>query len=373
MLADMLYQHYRRDLYENVAGGTGLSVVFRHVPTPDEPVPLGIDCEDAETSAIVVLVDDVLTADKNWREYVHGLIDQAERNGLRARVFPVAITQAAMRIANLRVQAVRWDTWGTLDPEARRRRLISELSYEFCRMLRHYLEHLKRPAEPETALERYLERVRIFLSHSKHDDRGEGIAVAIRDNIHRETGLSSFFDVRDIPAGLNFEVVLEHYVRVSAMVAVHTDSYSSREWCRREIIEAKRHNVPLVVANCITDFDERAFPYMGNVPVVRMEPNAEHRISYVIGWLLDEVLKDFLWRCRVELTHNHLDAKSVIFLPRPPELISLANLPASSRRRRAITIVYPDPPLGAEEVSLFRAIAPVLDLLSYTEWLAGIT
>jgi hypothetical protein len=57
------------------------------------------------------------------------------------------------------------------------------------------------------------------------------------------------------------------------MVAIHTDSYSSREWCRREIIEAKRWNVPLVVANGISNLDERGFPYMGNVPVVRLEPH----------------------------------------------------------------------------------------------------
>jgi hypothetical protein len=55
--------------------------------------------------------------------------------------------------------------------------------------------------------------------------------------------------VHDIPAGLRFHKVLLQQVRVSAMVAIHADSYSSREWCRREIIEAKRWNVPLVVAN----------------------------------------------------------------------------------------------------------------------------
>lgn len=72
------------------------------------------------------------------------------------------------------------------------------------------------------------------------------------------------------------QVILQK-VKVSAVVAVHTDSYSSREWCRREIIEAKRWNVPLVVANCIHDLDERSFPYLGNVPVVRMDPDAADR------------------------------------------------------------------------------------------------
>ncbi|WP_204306774.1 toll/interleukin-1 receptor domain-containing protein, partial [Klebsiella pneumoniae] len=75
-------------------------------------------------------------------------------------------------------------------------------------------------------------------------------------------GLATFFDVHDIPTGVRFDRAILLQVRVSAVVAVHTDSYSSREWCRREIIEAKRWNVPLVVANCIADADERGFPYM---------------------------------------------------------------------------------------------------------------
>jgi len=372
-LADMLYRHYRRDLYENVAGGTGLSVVFRYQPMPGTTVPLGINPEDSDTSAVIVLIDDILATDKDWLDYVHGLIDQAEQTGLRVRVFPVTITQQAIRSADLMVQAVRWDKWEHFDILERARQLTSELSYEFCRMVRHYLEHLQRPAEPVAALEKYLRKVTIFLSYSTHDDRGEVIALAMRDHIHRETGLSSFFNVHDIPAGLNFACVLEHFVRVSAVVAIHTDSYSSREWCRREIIEAKRHSVPLVIANCIANFEERAFPYMGNVPVVRMETDVELRIPHVIGRLLDEVLKDFLWRCRLELTRGHPDAEHAIFLPRPPELIALASSPRGAAPGTAITLVYPDPPLGAEEASLFESIVPSVTIRSYTEWLAAIT
>jgi hypothetical protein len=371
-LANALYNHYRRDLYENVAGGTGLCVLFRFTPVPGSNVPLGIDYDAADTSAVVALLDDRLASDKDWKRYVTELADRAESAGLRARVFPVAMTEPAMRAAALAPQSVRWYSWDDLGPKERERRLISELTLQFCRMLRHYLEHLKRPAEPEEALERFLEKVRVFLSHSKHDEHrgGEKIALAIRDTIHSKTGLDSFFDVRDIPAGLHFAKVLEHYVRVSAVVAIHTDSYSSREWCRREITEAKRHNVPLVVANCLTDFEERGFPYMGNVPVVRMEPGAKDRVWYVIGRLLDEVLKDFLWRCRVEASKARKGAKRIVFLARPPELISLVSLLPVGKRRLRQTVVYPDPPLGSEERSLFHAVAPTVSLRSYTEWLA---
>jgi hypothetical protein len=214
-----------------------------------------------------------------------------------------------------------------------------------------------------------LQGLQIFLSHSKHDEYGELVAHAIRDHLHAGHGLSSFFDVHDIPAGLRFQKVLLQQVKVSAVVAVHTDSYSSREWCRREVIEAKRWNVPLVVANCISDLDERGFPYLGNVPIVRMDPRGADRIGVIVGRLLDEVLKDFLWRCRVELVRASADP-SVVFVPRPPELISLAGLPAAVDVPEPV-IVYPDPPLSAEEERLFEEVAPRVQLWSMTEWLAG--
>ncbi len=367
-IAEALRKHFRRELYENVAGGTGLSVIFRSASPPEASTPLPIDLQEADTTAIIVLADSNLTVDPNWLGYVRGLVEQTESAGLCARTFPVAIEQSVLGALSVEEQAFRWDRWeGTSDE--RQRRLIGELTYEFCRMLRHYLEHLKRPDEDESALEGYLKKVQIFLSHSKHDDDGERIARLIRDRLHGGHGLASFFDVHDIPAGLRFNKVLLQQVRVSAMVAIHTDSYSSREWCRREVIEAKRWNVPLVVANCISNLDERGFPYMGNVPVVRLDPHNAGRIDFVISRLLDEILKAFLWRCRVELARKMIDP-AVVFVPRPPELITLASLPPAADIPEPI-IVYPDPPLSAEEERLFAQIAPRVQLRSLTEWLAG--
>ncbi|MBU2854972.1 toll/interleukin-1 receptor domain-containing protein [Acidithiobacillus ferriphilus] len=367
-IAEALRKHFRRELYENVAGGTGLSVLFRSVSPSGTNVPLPIDLNEAETTAVVVLADPHTANDDEWLRYIHALAEQTEAAGLGARVFPVAIEQSALLALDIAEQALRWDYWDG-STEERQQQLVGELAYEFSRMLRHYLEHLKRPAEDENALEGYLRKVQVFLSHSKHDNDGEKIACAIRERLQAGHGLSSFFDVHDIPAGLRFNKVLLQQVRVSAMVAIHTDSYSSREWCRQEVIEAKRWNVPFVVANSLSQIDERGFPYMGNVPIVRLDPNGVDRIDVVIRRLLDEVLKDFLWRCRVELATREVDT-SIIFVPRPPELITLASLPPAEAVPSPI-IVYPDPPLSAEEERLFAEIAPRVQLRSLTEWLAG--
>jgi hypothetical protein len=118
----------------------------------------------------------------------------------------------------------------------------------------------------------------------------------------------------------------------------------------------------------MSDLDELSFPYMGNVPVVRMDPETADRIDCIVSRLLDEVLKDFLWRCRVELAAGTASGE-VVFLPRPPELISLAGLSNPAQT----VLVYPDPPIGAEEQRLFEIVAPTVRLRSMTEWLAEAT
>lgn len=366
LIAKKLYEHYRRELYSNVAGGTGLSVIYRPVPDPITLAPVTIDFSQSETSAVVMLIDESFAGDGHYVAWSKDLMSETDAVGLSTRVFPIAINSEASRMG-FAEQAVRWDLWVTLDTEARLRCLMSDLTYQFCRMLRSYLEHLHRPDEEEAALEQYLKKVQIFLSHSKHDADGERIAKQIRQHIFNGDGLATFFDVHDIPTGVRFDKALLQQVKVSAVVAIHTDSFSSREWCRREIIEAKRWSAPLVVADCISDTDERGFPYMGNVPVVRMDPVMVDRIDHVIARLLDEVLKDFLWRCRVQLVRiaGVIDAA---FLPRSPELVSLAAF--SSHPGERVLVVYPDPPLGVEEQRLFEQIAPRYQLRSLTELLA---
>ncbi|WP_372094586.1 toll/interleukin-1 receptor domain-containing protein [Tistrella mobilis] len=364
--AKALHDHYRRDVFKNVAGGTGLSVIYRFEPTGDGTAPLPIDFEEGETAAVVVLYDAHFGADNAYRTWLEETARGADAHGLGSRVFPIAIDGTFTQLGMVE-QAIRWDHWDKMEPKARTGRLISVLSYQFARMLRTYLERLRYPAEPDDELQRYLKRVQVFLSHSKWDNDGAKIALKIREALFKSDDLSSFFDVYNIPPGLPFDRVILSQIRASAVIAIHTDSFSSRTWCRQEVLEAKRAGVPLIVANCIADGDERGFPYMGNVPVVRMDPVRADRIDDVIGRLLDEVLKDFLWRCKVALVADAAEA-GVRFLPRLPELISLVGLD-----RQAVdvaTLVYPDPPLGTEEQRLFEEVAPTVRLRSMTEWIA---
>ena len=78
VIAEILRQHFRRKLYENIAGGTGLSVIYRYVVAPESTQPLPIDLTDADTAAIVVLADNNLVGDTAWTAYVLSLIHISE-------------------------------------------------------------------------------------------------------------------------------------------------------------------------------------------------------------------------------------------------------------------------------------------------------
>lgn len=99
---------------------------------------------------------------------------------------------------------------------------------------------------------------------------------------------------------------------------------------------------------------------------VRMDPVAEDRLPEIAGRLLDEVLVDFLWRCRVEALPER--PTGTVFMARPPELVSLATLEVNQNMRGAV--VYPDPPLDKEEMRLFGATWSDLRVQTMTQWLA---
>lgn len=173
-IAELVRRHFRGERYKNVLGNVELSVVFSSSVAPNAASPLAIDLDEAATTAVVVLAESELVGDSGWVNYIHNLAERTEKKGLGSRLFPVMLEEAGLGI-KIDQQALRWDRWEGTDAE-RGQRLIQELVYEFSRMLRHYLAHLRHPGENGEELERYLEKVQIFPSHSKHDSYGERIA-----------------------------------------------------------------------------------------------------------------------------------------------------------------------------------------------------
>lgn len=356
-LAERIYDHYRRSLFVHVGGSSGLDVLFRSEAAAAHRTPLLVPLDAAHATSIIILLDDELAADADYVQYVRVLIMAADTAGFTARVMVVSMTETAQKKLGPDVQTMRWYAWDGLTQDEKEERLLTEVTYLMCRTLRHYIEQ-----HHAQDLGAYLEPFRIFFSHSKWDsgNEGEEIAKLIRDRINARSDLATFFDVVNIPPGTRFAQVLQHYVRNSAIVAIQTDTFASREWCRREILEAKLHDRPMIVAHCVSDGEERGFPYLGNVPLIRMDAGARHKVGRIICRLLDELLAQLLWQCRIA---GFSDAK-VRFVSRQPELLALVG------RGTSTVVVHPDPPLGSEEIALFQECAPTLLVLSFTQWVA---
>ena len=357
-IARELSQHYGRNRYDHVAGGGGVVVLLHSTADQGESVLPAIDWTEGDVVAVVILMNKEAES-APWAEYIGDLDEQTRKEGLSSRIFPVTLDGEVLP-DGMRVQALRWDQWVGAGDQAVGR-LVQKLTYQFIRMLRH---HLTGHAHGDQ-LHRYQEKIQVFLSHSKHDAYGASIAETMRGWFHANAELSSFLDVEDIPPGLPFDAAIEDAVSHGVLVAIYTDSYSSREWCRREALLAKEHGIPMLVVDCLAERDDRAFPYLWNVPVVRMDPARVDRMDRVALTLLDEVFKDYLWQQRTNVYRQ--SASCTVFTPRPPELTTLATLPEN--RQDEWAIVHAEPPLAAEEQRLFDLILPDVRVRTLNQWL----
>ena len=156
-VADLLRTHFGRNRHRYIVGDPGLSVIYRRETAPGKLAPLSIDWDEAETTAVVVLVDSALAGNQAWSDYVRELSSNAETRGLSARLFPVVMEPGGRRLP-LEVQALRWDRWEGATAETENR-LVRDLTCEFIRMLRHRLQG---PQAAGSSLTDYLEKIQVF-------------------------------------------------------------------------------------------------------------------------------------------------------------------------------------------------------------------
>ena len=368
-IATAIRAHFRQEVFKNASGGLGIDVFCRFDPSNGYQVPHAVNLNGSYFTAVVILIDLNLACSSDWKQYIQSITEQTKNSEFSKVIFPVLIDSGSVNKICLKEQALCWHLWkGNI--EQRQNKLIQELKVEFCRMLRHHVEHIDHTNESnvEEKRRRYIEKFGVFLSYSNHDSHGEKIAVNIRKGIQEHfPALTVFVANRGIPAGMQFNDVLLDKVRSCAVVVMHTDSYSSREWCRREVIEAKLNSSPMVVANCIDKYEDCVFPYLGNVPNIRIDNrNVNKRLDLLIRLLLDELFKDLLCLYQEKIIDiaQHPD---VMLISRPPELMCLVQS-QSTTDSLPLFILYPDPPLSFEEKNLFLKISPQTKLLTVMEW-----
>ncbi len=361
--ADYIYSRLTRDVKQPISRGLGIPVFFRNTIAPDTGLPVPINFDDAQQSAVVVLVDDNLVISDIWDEYVGELWRQIQISGTHHRLYPVSISPRAFNLESA-VPEVNFIRLHDLQTTDRPPFLMSSLIHELCRLLLN-----RSRISGATMTEQSSAPVKLFISHAKRD--GLEIAERIRDYIHQHTALKTFFDAQDIAPGHSFAKEITGQLEDAAILAIQTDAYVTREWCQREMITAKRQERPIVVINALNEGEERSFPYIGNVPTIRWkiheDQSYEADIQAVITLILYEVLKNVYLKQHFEdLRSLMLIPENSVLLSHPPELLSLLNIKNDCNLEQVSTVVYPDPPLGDEEVDLLSSFAPTLKLKTPT-------
>lgn len=370
-IAEYIYSTFCRDYKKPLSRGIGIPVYFRFFKGKDNK-PLEIDCSKSEKTAIVLLIDEEYFMDDDFRSYTSDLLKLVNED---VRIFPISLFDKAYSI-NPELSKIQFinaqrflnqklDFTNDFDFNRALTKIKSELLHDCARLLMDF-----HPTQQDKEKHRINSPVKLFLSHAKKD--GEKITISFKQFIEKNLKLDVFFDTVDVADGYGFAEQFETEIKHSALVVFHTDEYSDREWCRREVIIAKRYKSPIVVAHKIKDGEKRAFPYLGNMPtcVIHDDSEEEGELSFVriIILTLTQVLNNLY---QLKLLNNYIelhndDCKEFKVITSPPELFNFLDIKKHTEKHNSkpLVILYPDPPLGIEELNILNELDSEVEFLT---------
>lgn len=354
-MADFLYSVLCRDSSKPLIRSMGIPVYFRSTKAENTNQPLAINFSESEFTAVIALVSDEFVVDKEFGNYLDKIFDECNSVSDKRRVYPIAISTNAfnvsaklspinfIRVTKAIENVCSTDTKGNIFSQIK-----SPVLHELCR----FLMNMKKATDEIDSLT-ISPPIKLFISHSKHDE-SKLDAAKFRDYINSQTQLKTFFDTNDIAYGSNFGDEIKKAAHESALVVFQSDSYSDREWCRIEVLEAKSAGCPIVIVNAIENREKRAFPYLGNYPSIRFKSN----FLDIIDLTLEQVLFNLYQKIFLDSLTNMYGIKSDRILSTSPELFNFIQLKAQglSGGENFGLVVYPDPPLGSEEMEILNKL-----------------
>lgn len=343
-LAEKLYSIFNRDVDQPLLSQTGIPVYYRCKPDINTGKLKEIDMTTADKTIIIALVDDHFALDDLYLEYLEGLND-SDPNLL---ILPVAFSPSVLTI-NSSITRLNFLRYFEYEEYIQDQMLNFRLTHEVTR----FLYGLNRSEETSYNIN---PPAKIFISHAKDrskKDGGEQIAKQLRNFIQNELGLNTFFDVLHISVGGDFSDEIEQAIKESTTVAIHSDKYSSRPWCQREVLVSKKYKRPIVTVNAFKSGEPRSYPYMGNVPNYHWQLTSFEDVEISLLELMFNVMRETL---RHEYHRQYMsylvdkhDLEDVHILSYPPELLTIVNVTNS-------TVLYPDPPIGTDEIELLESL-----------------
>ncbi|MBP8805566.1 MAG: TIR domain-containing protein [Kofleriaceae bacterium] len=360
--------------------------------------------DESDVNIFVPLVDDHMVADVSWRRDLVELArhhdatqqrDDRTRSGAaddatpRVYLATIQMTAAWARMPEVitSVKALYLDVWRD-DKHEHVHRRVERRAERLRRQLTQAIVGLLRDqggTKPGTEL-----MTQVFLSHAKADGEfGPGVAERLRDAGAGYGQINVFYDENDLPIGQDWRAKMLTAAALGVgFVAVLSDRYATRYWCRLEIQQARTPTEsgdgvwtvrPTVAVVTFAGAWTRLVGELATVPVVAWNDGGPGRASEIFDRLFREALvSEFHRRYAAKLARwaaqaGHGPAAMVTWTP---DAASLAHLQRELRRPRPdqpdsqrpppAVVAYPGHGfLPTEERDLDGLLDPGIDLLSY--------
>lgn len=358
-IAEEIYSNFCRDYKNPLSRGIGIPVYFRSKKLENNQ-PLPIDFAESEKNAVLLLIDKEYFLDDNFKVYTQKLASIIDDNN---RIYPISLFDKAYTIGcNLSklqfTDATKFfdkklDLQINSDLDKAINKIKTELLHDCSRLLLNF-----QSVSEDKDEDRITSPVKLFLSHAKKD--GETTTIKFKQFIENNLKLDVFFDTVDIANGYDFAKQFEKEIKHSALVVFHTDEYSNREWCRREVLIAKKHKSPIVVVHKLKDGERRAFPYLGNMPTTVFFEEEENCFYKIVNLTLYQVLNNIYQYNLLDNYKNMVETDEEIkIITTPPELFNFLDIKKHQESTDDdLLILYPDPPLGIEELDILNELDP---------------
>lgn len=320
---ERLYKLLCRDADEPFFDGLDIPVFFC---TGSDTIQVNsIDYTLADKTIVLLLLDQKMYISDTWRKFVNNIPENEN-----ILVCPVSQYEYAFDYSS-RVQYQQFISLKTYS-------VINNWQEFKTRLFDYLIRSLS--SDPE-------KKLKIFISHSKRDkdNLGRTNAENLRDYLRKETKGDSFFDVNDIVDGFRFDHQIEEAVKKSLLIVLFSNTYSSREWCRRELLTAKKYKIPAIAVFMVNGDIDRVFPYIGNIPSTVYNGDWRPVLNLLLRTALDQYFEQSLLTMIAD--------EDTAVLPFSPEAYSLSIVGEEEN-----TVLYPEPPLGPEEIEILQAIRP---------------
>ncbi len=334
---DRVYHLLCRNSNRPLEDGLNIPVFFR-TNIDKRITPIDTDLSN-KTIALLLVDSHMYLHTEIWNKYIEELLNKQSDSKLK--IFAVKLHKYAFEI-NRSLQQEQFICLKNDDIEADWPEFEIRLYDNILRYLMSYKEGRK---------------LKLFISYTQtdKDESGKTTATSLKNYLRSNTKLDSFFDFNDIADGSQFAQQIQLNIASSLLVIIESDSYSEREWCRIEAILGKKNSVPSIVVNISNGVVPRTFPYLGNMPKIRFNNKWNDVIILLLRTALNqfyekEYLKQLVTKCNLQNTSA---------LPAPPELLNLIYL-----NKGITSILYPEPPLGCEELEILKRNGKIADFFT---------